>query len=72
MKNAAPARAASSRCNDPASAILSLPAVRNQAPPPLERYEPLVLFELPAVHRLAGHVQGPGRLGDLLRAGGRP
>jgi hypothetical protein len=44
--------------------------------PPREHHaliadDKLVLFEVPPVHRLAGHVQGPGRLGELLRAGHR-
>ena len=45
---------------------------------PLEDYgrflptDKLALHEIAPVHRLAGHVQGPGRLGALLRAGRRP
>jgi hypothetical protein len=75
MKNAARGWAAlDGRCKDPAATVLSLPAARNQDPSPLEHHHPLaddklVLFELAPVHRLIGHVQGPGVLGDLLRRG---
>jgi hypothetical protein len=39
---------------------------------PLERHWPLAtdkiaLFEVPQAYLLIGHVQGPGRLGELLR-----
>jgi hypothetical protein len=49
------------------------PCPRCQAQP-REVHDPLptdelALFEVAPVHRLAGHVQGPGVLGELLRRG---
>jgi hypothetical protein len=71
--------AAADFLSDDASPNSCLP-IEKQASrlPPLERYEPylpddkVVDFESVRIDLLAGHVQGPGRLGDLLRARWRP
>jgi hypothetical protein len=72
-----PGGAADGVGKDPDAAFLSPQRQHAQDQPPREVYalipdDKLALFVVPRVALLAGHVQGPGRLGELLRAGRRP
>jgi hypothetical protein len=76
MKRAAPARATLIGSTDSANAICNPVGARNQIQP-VERHWPpaddkLVEPEVPRIQLLAGKAQGPGRLGDLMRAARRP